>query len=308
MIFLDCNAVIRSFTPTTQDIFRLIPNDRGRLLADIVSRLDYPDLVADIHTAMESGEIQERRVAQKGGERHYLVRLLPYRAEDGTIEGTVATFVDVSPLVAAELRQRNLVDELNHRVKNMLTVVSSLAHQTLARTPEPQAFVESFLGRLQALAATCEVLAREGWSHAPLRDILMHELRPFLDCENANVVASGPDVHLTPKAALAFGMVFHELVTNAVKHGALSTPEGRLEVDWAIEGGGDARRLVLHWRERDGPPVAPPPQPGFGLHLIEGELRYSIDGETRFDFTPEGLSATLEASFDRNLMSLGPER
>ena len=131
-VFLDEHMVIRAFTPDVASIYNLIPSDRGRPLTDIVSRLDYDGLREDVAEVLRTLEPLERRVSRRDGTAHYLLRLLPYRTPDSTVDGSLVTFVDVTRIVQAEQHQRLLVDELNHRVKNMLTVVISLAHADAA--------------------------------------------------------------------------------------------------------------------------------------------------------------------------------
>jgi two-component system CheB/CheR fusion protein len=209
--------------------------------------------------------------------------------------GSLITFVDVTNIVRAEEDQRLLVNELNHRVKNMLTAVISLATNTLRRADTLEGFQEVFLGRIHAFTAACTLLSRDGWSPIPVRAILMEELNPFMDAERMNVVLSGPEVLLEPRAALAMEMAVHELATNAVKYGALSVSEGTVEVVWRIENDGDDERLVLRWIERNGPPVAAPNHRGFGMTLIERVFAHDAGGTATVDFAREGITATFHA-------------
>src|SRR5262249_52402270 len=124
-IFLDRNLIIRSFTPAVTRIFSLIPTDRGRPLTDISHHLDYPDLPQDIERVVATRQTLERRIARRDGGAHYIVRVLPYWTGNGKIEGAVLTFNDVTGMAQSEDQQRVLVSELNHRVRNMLTVVGS---------------------------------------------------------------------------------------------------------------------------------------------------------------------------------------
>jgi two-component system, chemotaxis family, CheB/CheR fusion protein len=296
-VFLDPFLVIRSFTPEIASIYNLIPSDVGRPLTDIVSRLTYKTLGSDVQTVLSTLQPLEKRVEREDGSAYYLMRILPYRTPDSAIDGSLITFVDVTSIVRAEQHQRLLVDELNHRVKNMLTVVISLATNTLRRATTLKGFQEVFLGRIHALTAAYALLSRDGWAPIPLREILAEELKPFLSGERANVVLTGPLIPVQPRAALALGMAVHELTTNAAKYGALSVPEGNIDVSWSLENKESRDWLVLKWVERNGPPVTSPARRGFGMTLIERGFAYDVGGEVEVDFACDGVVATLRAPF-----------
>ncbi len=305
-VFLDSYMVVRSFTPAIAAIYSLIPSDVGRPLTDIVSSLDYTSLREDTRQVLNTLAPVERQVASLDGNTHYIMRLLPYRGSDSVVSGTLITFLDVTSVVRAEQHQRLLVDELNHRVKNMLTVVVSLAAQTLRRSDSLEAFRDAFLGRVHALSASYALLSREQWVSVRLGDVVEEELRPFAAADGTRCVLEGPAVQLTPAAALAFGMAVHELATNAVKYGAFSQPEGRVHVSWRLSSGDGvltpglpAIWLILDWTETGGPPVRPPEHGGFGTVLIERGLSHELGGSATLDFRPEGLQARLCASLAR---------
>ena len=295
-VFLDPYLVIRSFTPAIASLYNLIPSDQGRPLTDIVSRLRYSNLREDCRQVLQSLEPLERRVVRDDDTTHYLMRILPYRTPESDVDGTIVTFVDVTSIVQAEQHQRLLVDELNHRVKNMLTVVISMATQTLRRTDSLEEFEKSYMGRLHALSAAYSLLSHEGWQKVTLKALLLEELQPFFSPGHSNVVLEGPNVLLnTLKAALSLGMAIHELTTNAFKHGALSVSEGTVRIVWHTEQPPDGEVLVLSWSEANGPPVSPPTYRGFGMTLIERGLRQDMSAEVTVTFQPEGVKATLRA-------------
>ena len=292
-LFLDQHAVIRAFTPDVASIYNLIPSDRGRPLTDFVSKLDYEGLREDVAQVSYTLEPLERRVSRRDGTAHYLLRILPYRTPDSAVDGSLVTFVDVTRIVQAEEHQRLLVDELNHRVKNMLSVVISLATQTLRRSGTLEEFEGVFLGRVHALTAAYALLSRESWSYVQLNEIVAEEMRPFLAGDRANVRIEGPAVPLDPRGALALGMAIHELATNAAKYGALSVPEGDVAVTWTVERSGDEEYLALDWIEQNGPPVTAPVKKGFGTILIERGLSHDLAGEAKIQFLPNGVQARL---------------
>ena len=293
IVFLDRHLVIRSFTPEVTKLFSLIPTDRGRPLSDIASQIDHPGLHDEIRNALQAGTVIERRVAQRGGRAHYLMRVLPYRAGSSEIDGVIVTLVDITAVVAGEQQLRTLVHELNHRVRNMLSIIGAIARQTLAHTSAPGEFASVFLGRVDAMGAAYGLVAREQWGDVALREILRGQLEPYLLDGLDRARLEGPPASLPPRAALALGLVVHELVTNAVKHGALSVAGGRVEVAWRLDEKAERPRVTLVWKEMGGPPVRPPERRGFGSELIEREVAMDLRGKTTLEYLPNGLLVTL---------------
>jgi two-component system CheB/CheR fusion protein len=296
-IFLDRHLVIRSFTPAVSQTFNVIATDKGRPLGDLAIKLDYPELQADIAGVLESGKPLERRAHQNDPDAPYfLARLTPYRNAGGVIEGVVATFVDVTGLARSEARQRTLVSELNHRVKNTLAVIMSIAQQTVGSAASPEEFQKSFFGRLRALARSHELLSHKNWGEVAVEPVLRQALAPFFQPDRERIVLSGPEILLRPELALSFGVIIDELATNAVKYGALSNDGGSVAIDWSTTGpqGDGGSMLTLTWRESDGPKVTPPKKMGFGLKVIKGEIEHSHSGVAAFDFAETGLSARFE--------------
>lgn len=190
----------------------------------------------------------------------------------------------------AEAHQRILIEELSHRVKNMLAVVNAMARQTFHSTPDPQAFVDKFLRRIEALGRTHGLLSRENWGTVQLKDVAAESLEAYIMDDNKRVILNGPSVALKPKAALALGIVFHELATNAVKHGALSNNDGAVAIDWTFE---PDQRVNLLWAEMAGPVCVKPTRNGFGSKLIQLELSHELRGSVDLHYEPEGFRAKM---------------
>jgi PAS domain S-box-containing protein len=210
----------------------------------------------------------------------------PIRAADGHVWGVFVEGSDVTDRVTAERQQKLLLDELNHRVKNTLATVQAIASQTLRTNAEPAAFREAFESRLIALSATHDLLTATNWRSAALRDVLLLELKPF---GPERYSLEGPEASLSPTEALTLGLLFHELATNAAKYGALSAPDGRVDVAWGLAPAAEGLRLELDWIERGGPKVSPPTRRGFGSRLIERSLTGQMRGKALLDFAVDGL-------------------
>lgn len=193
-------------------------------------------------------------------------------------------------------RRKFLLRELDHRCKNTLAAVQSIADQTLRRSESPRHFVEAFNGRLSALSRAHELLTREQWGRAPLADVLAQALAAFGGVDGERIRAAGPPISLTPETSVAMHMTFHELAVNAAKYGALSCDAGRLDVAWTVEAGEDDQpMLVLTWIECGGPAVAAEPRRGFGSRLIEQGIARDLNGAAAIDFGREGVSFRLRA-------------
>jgi two-component sensor histidine kinase len=191
----------------------------------------------------------------------------------------------------AEAHQRTLIEELNHRVKNMLTVVSAMARQTAATSADTEDFTEKFVRRIDALGRTHSLLSREQWATVPLSEVARESLEPYLLEDKNRVLLQGPQVPLDPKTALALGIVFHELATNAIKHGALSNRDGHIAMSWDLR---DSENIVLEWQERGGPDVTPPSRGGFGSRLIRLEMTHELNGQVELLYEPCGLKVLME--------------
>lgn len=225
----------------------------------------------------------------------------PVRNEGGDIVQYFASFIDLTEHKKEQAQSRMLIDELNHRVKNTLAAVQSIVAQALRNATDPAAIRESIESRLFALSRSHDLLTRENWESAGLHDVIEAALEPFRAGGRAERFAIvGDNIRFPPKAALALGIAFHELATNAMKYGAFSNDAGSILIAWTIEPNArnkpDAkgRRLLLHWREKDGPRVSPPARKGFGSRVIERGLAHELGGEVDLDYRPDGVVCTID--------------
>jgi len=196
---------------------------------------------------------------------------------------------DVTDRKRWEKRRQLLVNELSHRVKNTLAVVQSLARQTLRTTDSGEDFVERFDGRLAALAGAHKLLVESEWAGAELGALAFDQLRAYSGGDPGRLQFEGDRVLLSPDIATPFGLVLHELATNAAKYGAFSTSNGQVGLRWKL--GNNGRRLTVTWTERGGPPVQPPGAQGFGGVLIEKSLP---GAKVHRDFQPDGVVCTID--------------
>jgi two-component sensor histidine kinase len=180
-------------------------------------------------------------------------------------------------------RDHLLMREINHRAKNMLSVVDAIAHQTATRAPEH--FIERFSERIQALAANQDLLIRNEWRGVEVEDLVRAQLAPFADLIGFRIVVRGPKLRLSAASAQAVGLALHELATNAGKYGALSMDAGRLDVGWGTEG----ETFTMSWTERDGPQVSLPQRRGFGTIVMQEMAERSVNGAVKLDYAPSGF-------------------
>lgn len=218
--------------------------------------------------------------------------------EGGACVRFVGVGSDVTERKRAELHLQLLVNELNHRVKNSLATIQAIAAQTFHAARSLPAAQEAFTARIVALSEAHDILTRENWEGADLLDVVAR-LKALHGGEGRFAV-EGPSVRLAPRAALSLSMALHELATNAVKYGALTSPHGQVSLGWSVAPAQDGRpsRLTLTWTERGGPPVKAPSLRGFGSRLIERGLAAELAGEARIDFRPEGVVCTITATLE----------
>jgi len=214
----------------------------------------------------------------------------PLLDEFGDVAGFMDTVIETTSKVEAENSLRVLNAELGHRMKNTQAIVQAIARQTLRGQVEDEA-LNAFTQRLMALSSAHEILLRQSWEAAPLHSVVQAALKHNDEPHRFHI--DGPEITIGPKAVISVSLMLHELVTNAVKHGALSVDSGHIDILWTIEGDGEAATLHMRWIEHGGPPAAKPTRHGFGSRLISGGLTGA--GRAQLQFLPTGLEGHFEA-------------
>jgi PAS domain S-box-containing protein len=234
-------------------------------------------------------EVLYRR--KDGSEFWTVVIISPVRDGYGGVVQYFASFVDLTTYKENEAKSAALIDELNHRVKNTLATVQSIVWQAMRTKSDPKRVREAIESRLFALSRSHDLLTRENWESAGLFDIVHDALEPFVVAGGRaeRIVIRGANTRFLPRSALALGIVFNELATNAVKYGALSNQAGSILIDWTTVSTPEGARLILNWQESDGPPVSAPSRRGFGSQVITRSLADELEGTVNLDFRPGGL-------------------
>lgn len=247
----------------------------------------------EMEQAQSTGRAEDERWhLRKDGSRFWASgQMVPLQGEG--MSGFLKIFRDLTEKQAAEERTRLLIDELNHRVKNTLATVQSIASQTLKGADIDSSVRQALDGRLRALARSHDLLTSHHWKGATLDEVVQLALKPFIGEGNQNVSVAGPEVALEPKAAVSLGLAVHELATNAAKHGALVDDEGAIDISWRLHEG----CLTFFWRENTTAASPNRSRTGFGTRLLEEAVPYELDATTRLEFLPHGIEFRLEMPF-----------
>jgi PAS domain S-box-containing protein len=267
-----------------------IPRDEiiGRVCWEVFPETVDTPIFHATHAAVAEQTVQRVEALSPNLDRWVEISIFPAH------RGLSVYFRDIQQRKEAERRQRLLVNELNHRVKNTLAIVQGLVRQTLGSARDLEHAQDAMTARLLALAGAHDVITREEWTGADLAEVIRVSLAPQLDRPD-RLMLDGPRVVLTPQSALSLSLAFHELTTNALKYGALSAQAGLIAMTWRIGGG----RLKLTWREQGGPPVTPPLHRGFGSRLIERGLAAEVGGKVSMRYEPDGLICEIDADLGR---------
>lgn len=304
---LDRSLLYTFANPAYSSIFGLshdvVGRPPGELLAADTAKQIAPLLESALAGERRSCELAHSSSALVGGVGHYSVVCESERDIAGDIVGVVMVVFDISDRKRSEEHIQLLLSEVNHRSKNMLSLVSAIARQTKA--PSAEEFVDRFSERIQALAASHDLLAKSKWHSIAVVDLLSAQLAHFKGLIGRRIALNGPGLKLSVAGAQCIGMVIHELSTNAAKHGALSNQEGRVEIVWELNKDSTGDHFSICWTESGGPPVMAPAQRGFGSTVITSMAELSLDGEVQVDYARSGLSWRLMCSSRKILDQAG---
>jgi PAS domain S-box-containing protein len=301
MIFTDAKVPDHPIIFANDSFLTLTGYNRDEVLGqrfDFLMPQGATDTLLNIQRAFDhpSDDDPEITCRRKDGSLFWgTVFITPVANESGDVVQHFASFVDVTHHNQEKDRLRLLLDELNHRSLNTLAAVLAIVKQTLRGMADDEV-VGVLEGRILALSKVQSLLGRASWDSVSLREVADHILQPFgpNDGGAPRISVEGDEIPLRPKTASALAMVFHELATNAVKHGALKNESGRVAIDWKVETVAPGARMRLRWRESGGPLVRAPDRTGFGSRLIQRDLAQELNGEVHVVYEPAGLICEID--------------
>ena len=294
LVIVDHNRRYKFVNPAYYGLHGVTDNIIGRMPSECMPLV----YLEQIEPRLDKALLGERVVfelvlpAGKGNvshARHYSVVYEPERGEEGEVVTVVIVVIDITAHKQTEQHIQLLMNEVNHRSKNLLSVVMAVARHTAGSSP--QEFTKRFADRLKSLAVNHDLLVKSQWKSIDLASLVSRQLGHLGDFQERRIVIDGPEIQLSPSAAEAIGMVVHELSTNAVKHGALSGQEGFVEVLWGIEASDDGSKCFqMRWIEKGGPVVVEPTRTGFGTTIVTQVTEMKLDGKVRLAYAPSGFS------------------
>jgi PAS domain S-box-containing protein len=295
IISKDLNSIVTSWNEGATRIFGYRADEMiGRSITLLIPP-DRPDEEPAILERIRRGERIEHYETErqcKDGKRVTIsLTVSPIKNRHGIIVGASKIARDVTDRKRAEEARDLLLQEIQHRVKNTLGTVLAVAAQTFKTAP--QAERKAFEARVHALANAHALLTQSNWNRTTVGDVVQRAIQPFRMASRERFVMEGPAVDLDAAKAVTLAMVLHELATNAVKYGALSSEDGMVAINWSLVDDADSSLVRLIWQERGGPPVSPPMRKGFGSTLIEKALR-GTQGETKLRYEREGLTCEID--------------
>lgn len=291
----DFRRQVMQWSPRLSILFGFRKPGSTTSLGDALNYI-HPEDRASVGQALASAEEKNRfqhefRVLAPGGDRWVVSHGIVVTNDAGKAVRLVGVVRDITARKNAETRQKLLLDELNHRVKNTLLTVQSVALQMAREAKSPELFYRAFRARLIALSKAHDLLTRGAWKGASLRELLQQTVAPYSQENQPRVSMLGPDIWLKPNVAVGLAMAFQELATNAAKHGALSAPAGRVAVTWRDDP--PDQGLEIRWTEAGGPPVVPPQRRGFGSRMLERGLAYEFKAQVRLEFLSSGVQCVM---------------
>ncbi|HEY2135407.1 MAG TPA: PAS domain S-box protein [Xanthobacteraceae bacterium] len=267
-----------------------------------------PEVTARWQQSVQSGEPFDMTFPLRGADgvfRPFLTRVMPLRDSHGHVARWFGSNTDITAQVEHETHLNFVMRELSHRSKNLLAVVQAMARQTMQHSAGYDDFEGRFMGRLHGLARSHDVLVRQDWTGATIRDLVGAQLAPFVREDGTSIELDGEPLRLKPDAVQNLGFALFELGTNAVKYGALAAPAGKITVRWDLAETGERKYVRFSWRESGGPPVAQPLRKGFGAMVIERFVAVTFGGRVESLFLPDGFCWTLEIPAE-HLLSEAP--
>ena len=302
MIVTDHGGIITFVNKQTEKLFGY---SRGELIGRSVEVL-VPERFQGAHPSLRAQFARQPETRAMGvGRDLYGLRknktefpieigLNPFRSGDRLL--VVASVVDITERKRHEEHIRFIMDELSHRSKNLLSVVLAIANQTVEQATSFGEFQANFESRLMALARSHDLLVEQGWSGASIEALIFAQLKPFMDEPARRLDVAGPRIMLTPLAAQNIGLALHELAANAMKYGALSSPEGRIVIRWEVDDRQTPNKFRFSWQEEGGPRVNPPSHQGFGHRVLSHIAQGLSEPSGGLMFTPEGFAWRFECS------------
>ncbi len=265
------------------------------LLAHAADDVSLAQIKAELDGSAKSG-VEILYCRKDGTEFWAAVFISPVKDEAGGIVQYFASFVDLTQHKEEMKQSQSLINELNHRVKNTLATVQSIVWQALRSSASPQLMRQTIESRLLALSRSHDLLTRGNWKSAGLHDIISDALEPFTitHAHSKRISIKGDNIRFSPKAALALGIGFHELATNAVKYGALSNASGSITVEWSRGKPNLDNDYTLEWREVGGPQIDPPKHHGFGSGMVKRGLALELGGEINLHYLRNGLVCVMK--------------
>jgi PAS domain S-box-containing protein len=289
IISKDLDGIIKSWNSGAEQIFGYTAQEViGKSIMILIPpgrQNEEPEILDRIRRGERVDHYETLRQRKDGSLINISLSVSPVKDTQGKVIGASKIARDISERKRSEAQITILAREAEHRAKNVLATVQATVQ--LSQSDTPEGLKHAIEGRIQALANVHRLFVEERWAGANIRNLITEELAPYTHDTEKRVQIDGPNHLLEPMTAQTIAVTLHELATNAAKYGALSVPDGHVQVEWSREPNG---RLVLRWTEKGGPPVKPPTRKGFGTRVIEGMIRGQPKGEVRFDWRAAGLA------------------